>query len=120
MKRFGFYLAALLVTVSCLFVAPEKVEAAGKQVVTIVIYQSESGDTRIDVKFDDETVWLTQAQMSELFQSSRTNIVEHIRRYLSFARYTLWFLWALFYASMGVRIMVLIMCFLVLLLSYRF
>ncbi len=45
----------------------------------IVIYLSESGDTRIDVKFDDETVWLTQAQMSELFQSSRTNIVEHIQ-----------------------------------------
>lgn len=45
----------------------------------IVIYQSESGDTKIDVRFVDETVWLTQQQMSELFQSSRTNIVEHIR-----------------------------------------
>lgn len=45
----------------------------------IVIYQSESGDTKIDVRFVDETVWLTQQQMAELFQSSRTNIVEHIR-----------------------------------------
>jgi hypothetical protein len=45
----------------------------------IVIYQAESGDTKIDVRFVDETVWLTQAQMAELFQSSRTNIVEHIR-----------------------------------------
>ena len=36
-------------------------------------------DTKIDVRFVDETVWLTQTQMSELFQSSRTNIVEHIR-----------------------------------------
>lgn len=45
----------------------------------IVIYQSENGDTKIDVRFVDETVWLTQQQMSELFQSSRTNIVEHIQ-----------------------------------------
>ena len=45
----------------------------------IVIYQSENGDTKIDVRFVDETVWLTQQQMAELFQSSRTNIVEHIQ-----------------------------------------
>ena len=45
----------------------------------IVIYQSESGDTKIDVRFADETVWLTQAQMEELFQSSHANIVEHIQ-----------------------------------------
>lgn len=45
----------------------------------IVIYQTEDGDTKIDVRFVDETVWLTQQQMAELFQSSRTNIVEHIR-----------------------------------------
>lgn len=45
----------------------------------IVIYQSEAGNTKIDVRFVDETVWLTQQQMAELFQSSRTNIVEHIQ-----------------------------------------
>lgn len=45
----------------------------------IVIYQSENGDTKIDVRFVDETIWLTQQQMADLFQSSRTNIVEHIR-----------------------------------------
>lgn len=45
----------------------------------IVIYQAEDGDTKIDVRFVDETVWLTQQQMAELFQSSRTNIVEHIQ-----------------------------------------
>lgn len=45
----------------------------------IVIYQTEDGDTKIDVRFVDETVWLTQQQMAELFQSSRTNIVEHIQ-----------------------------------------
>lgn len=45
----------------------------------IVIYQTDNGNTKIDVRFVDETVWLTQQQMAELFQSSRTNIVEHIQ-----------------------------------------
>jgi prophage maintenance system killer protein len=45
----------------------------------IVIYQTEDGQTQIDVRLENETVWLTQAQMAELFQSSRTNIVEHIQ-----------------------------------------
>ena len=45
----------------------------------IVIYQTEDGETKIDVRFVDETVWLTQQQMADLFQSSRTNIVEHIQ-----------------------------------------
>ena len=45
----------------------------------IVIYQSQDGDTKIDVRFVDETVWLTQTQMEELFHSSHANIVEHIQ-----------------------------------------
>lgn len=45
----------------------------------IIIYQTEDGQTRVDVRMENETVWLTQAQMSELFKSSRTNIVEHIQ-----------------------------------------
>lgn len=45
----------------------------------IVIYRTEEGNTKIDVRFVDETVWLSQQQMAELFQSSRTNIVEHIQ-----------------------------------------
>ena len=45
----------------------------------IVIYQTDDGETKIDVRFVDETVWLTQQQMADLFQSSRTNIVEHIK-----------------------------------------
>ena len=45
----------------------------------IVIYQTKDGGTKIDVRFEGETVWLTQQQMAELFGSSRTNIVEHIR-----------------------------------------
>ena len=45
----------------------------------ILIYQTENGVTKIDVTFRDETVWLTQQQMAELFQTSRTNVVEHIK-----------------------------------------
>ena len=45
----------------------------------IIIYQTEDGLTKINVTLDDDTVWLNQQQMSELFQSSRTNIVEHIK-----------------------------------------
>ena len=45
----------------------------------ILIYQSENGMTKIEVTFIDETVWLSQQQMAELFQTSRTNVVEHIK-----------------------------------------
>ncbi len=45
----------------------------------ILIYQSENGMAKIDVTFMDETVWLSQQQMAELFQTSRTNVVEHIK-----------------------------------------
>ena len=45
----------------------------------VVIYQTEDGDTKIDVRFVDETVWLTQAQLVELYQSSKANISEHIK-----------------------------------------
>ena len=45
----------------------------------IIIYQTDDGHTKIDVKFQDETVWLSQQQMADLFQTSRTNIVEHIK-----------------------------------------
>lgn len=45
----------------------------------ILIYQSEEGLTNIEVKVQGETVWLTQQQMADLFQTSRTNVVEHIR-----------------------------------------
>lgn len=49
----------------------------------IIIYQSEDGLTQINVKLEDETIWLTQQQMAELFQTSRTNVVEHIRNIYS-------------------------------------
>jgi hypothetical protein len=44
----------------------------------IIIYQTESGETKIDVRFIDETVWLTQMQMSDLFGKSKKTISEHI------------------------------------------
>ena len=44
----------------------------------IIIYQTEDGQTQIDVRMENETVWLTQAQMAELFQTDRTSIVRHI------------------------------------------
>ncbi|WP_297849371.1 virulence RhuM family protein [uncultured Desulfovibrio sp.] len=45
----------------------------------ILIYQAGEGQTCIEVRLEDETVWLSQQQMAELFQTARTNIVEHIR-----------------------------------------
>ena len=44
----------------------------------IIIYQTESGETKLDVHFHDETVWLTQAQMTELFCKNKRTISEHI------------------------------------------
>ena len=44
----------------------------------IVIYQTEDGQTQIDVRLENDTVWLSQAQMAELFQTDRTSIVRHI------------------------------------------
>lgn len=45
----------------------------------IIIYETESGETTIDVKLENETIWLTQKQIIELFQSSKSNISEHIK-----------------------------------------
>jgi len=44
----------------------------------IIIYQTESGETKLDVTFNDETVWLTQLQMAELFGKERSVITKHI------------------------------------------
>lgn len=45
----------------------------------IIMYQTEDGLTKIEVEFDNDTAWLTQAQMSELFQRDRTVISKHIK-----------------------------------------
>lgn len=45
----------------------------------LIIYQGEDGETRIEMKFTGETVWLSQQQMAELYQTTRPNIVQHIK-----------------------------------------
>ena len=45
----------------------------------ILIYQNQNGNIKIDVRLEDETVWLTQSQLCELFQKSKATISEHIK-----------------------------------------
>ena len=45
----------------------------------IIIYQTENGATKLEMRLEGETVWLTQAQMAELFGKSRSTITEHIQ-----------------------------------------
>lgn len=45
----------------------------------IIIYETDDGLTKIDVKMVDETVWLTQAQLVELYRTSKSNVSEHIK-----------------------------------------
>ena len=48
----------------------------------ILIYQTDDGQTNIEVKIEDDTVWLTQQQLTELYQCSKSNISEHIKHIL--------------------------------------
>jgi len=48
----------------------------------IILYKTEDGQTRIEVRLEDESVWLTQVMMAELFQTSVPNINIHIRNIL--------------------------------------
>ncbi len=45
----------------------------------IIIYQSESQSTRLEVRFKDENIWLTQAQIAELFGTKRPAITKHLK-----------------------------------------
>ena len=45
----------------------------------IIIYQTESGETKLDVRFQEETVWLTQKMMADLFQTTSQNITLHLK-----------------------------------------
>ena len=45
----------------------------------IILYQTEDGKTRLRVRLENETVWLTQAAMAELFQTTPQNITLHLR-----------------------------------------
>jgi hypothetical protein len=49
----------------------------------IILYQNQDGNIKIDVRLEDETVWLTQAQMALLFGKGRTTITEHIQNVFS-------------------------------------
>ena len=48
----------------------------------IIVYRSEDGLTKVDVRFEEDNVWLTQAQLITLYQSSKANISEHIKHIL--------------------------------------
>ena len=45
----------------------------------IIIYQTDDGMTKIDVKLEDETVWLLQQQMADLYDTTKQNISLHIK-----------------------------------------
>lgn len=45
----------------------------------LILYQTEDGQSRMEIRFDGETLWLTQAQMAELFQTTVANIATHLR-----------------------------------------
>jgi len=45
----------------------------------LLLYQTEDGSTRIECRFENETLWLTQAQMAELFQTTPQNITLHLK-----------------------------------------
>ena len=45
----------------------------------LLIFQAADGSIKLDVRLEDETVWLTQQQMAELFGKARSTITEHIR-----------------------------------------
>ena len=49
----------------------------------IVLYQNQDGQIKLDVRLEDETVWLTQAQLCALFQKSKATISEHIKNVFS-------------------------------------
>lgn len=48
----------------------------------LILYTTEDGVTKVDVTFVDETVWLTQEQMADLFQKSKSTINEHKKIYI--------------------------------------
>ena len=45
----------------------------------IIVYQNDDGSLHIDVHLEDDTVWLTQQQMADLYQTSKSNVSEHIK-----------------------------------------
>ena len=50
-----------------------------KQKSNIILYTTDDGKSRIEVRLEGETVWLTQAQICEMFQKSKSTVSEHIK-----------------------------------------
>lgn len=48
----------------------------------IILYQDENNITKVSVRFSDEDLWLTQAQIAELYDTTQQNISQHIERYI--------------------------------------
>ena len=46
---------------------------------SLILYQTEDGRTRIQCRFENETLWLTQAQIAELFQTTPQNVTLHLK-----------------------------------------
>src|SRR5664280_2379630 len=59
--------------------AADRMRKADPQKSEIVLYQTEDGRTRLEVKLENETVWLTQGQMAELFRTTQQNISLHLQ-----------------------------------------
>ncbi len=49
----------------------------------LLLYQTDDGDTRIECRLQDETLWLSQSQLAELFQTSKQNIAKHLKAILA-------------------------------------
>jgi prophage maintenance system killer protein len=60
-----------------------EIEKKGNPTSNIAIYQSEDGEVRINAKIEDETIWLTQYQLSELFKTDRSVLSKHIKNILN-------------------------------------
>ena len=54
----------------------------------IIIYQSDDGKSKLDVKLENETVWLSQSQLVDLYQTSKSNISEHIKNIFNEGEHT--------------------------------
>ncbi len=53
-----------------------------QQLNNFVIFETENGKVNIDVYFQDETLWLTQKRIAELFKKGRSTITEHLKQFL--------------------------------------
>jgi len=53
----------------------EKLPAKGE----FLLYQTDDGQVKIDVRLEDETIWLTQQMMADLFQTTKQNIGQHLK-----------------------------------------